>query len=106
MCMHGFLRSDTIRATLSQELQVLLPPLPEGAKVLRRVQLIVPASPAIYVMVDPNETDVGMNKNYNFPQMHPGQVIQFSLAPCQRLAGMSGVGTAPLSLVVEQFAME
>lgn len=101
--MHGFIRSETVRATLSQELRILLQPTTE--KVLRRVQVIVPASPRVYCVVDPKEADVGTNKNYNFPVFHPGQVIQFTLAPSQSLAGMADVGRADLALVVENYSL-
>ena len=88
-----FLRTEIIRATCTQELQLFLPAL-DNACSLRQVQVVVPSSPQVFTVLDASKEDLGMNKNFNWPAIHPGQVVDFVLGPKQTLALGCATGTA------------
>lgn len=104
MCDLKHVRTEILRATLSQEITKLLDKT-DGTQ-HRRVQVIVPAAPQVFVAVDVKEGDdgdVGTNKVYNLPIFHPGQPIEFPLGCAQTLSGACASGFAPVTLIIEYY---
>lgn len=104
--MHGlkFLHSTLERKTLSQELQVVVDPLPDGDARLRKVQFIVPQAPQVFAAIDPSDLDLMTSRPYSQAPIYPGQVIEFWLAPEQRMAAQADVGVAHTSVITEFYA--
>lgn len=101
-----FLKSESERTTLSQELRVIVEPLADGDTRLRRIQLIVPQAPQVYAKVDPDDADLMTSRPYNTAPIYPGQVIQFWLAPDQRLAAQASEGIALASVLTEFYTAQ
>jgi hypothetical protein len=102
-------RKPTIadRITLVQEARVFLEPdadAPAGS--WRRVQILVPQSPEVFIGIDRKPTALGLDRNYKVPLFPPGAQITLALLPGQFLMGMSGSGFALVSIVVEYFGGE
>lgn len=107
--MHGPPRKKTIadRIQLTQEARVFLEPevdAPPGA--WRRVQVMIPPSPDVFVAIDQKPTDIGLNRNYKVPLFPPGAQIILALRSDQFLTGMAGEGYALVSITVEYFGGE
>lgn len=101
-----FLRTQTDRTTLSQELRVIVEPLTDGDTRLRRIQLVVPQAPQVYTKIDPDDADLMTSRPYNTAPIYPGQVIQFWLAPDQRLAAQAAEGIALASVITEFYTAQ
>ena len=95
--------TEMIRARVKQELREILPAetgAPEEA--LRRVTVLVPASPAIMFTIDhPTPLEAGPNRTYDVPELPPSQVFRFWLRREQKLYAASKSGMGVVSLVVE-----
>lgn len=101
MCEPKFLRSRMVRATVSQEIRNIL-----GcglAGVFRRVQVLVPPSPQVFAAIDLPPEDLGSNKVYNLPILHPGQFVEFPLGAGQTLYAACSEGVAPVTLIIEEY---
>ena len=95
------------RIMLVQEAHTFLQPeidAPPGA--WRRVQVIIPESPEVFIGIDRTPEEIGLNRNYKMPRYAPGAQIELSLLPEQFLTGMSGTGFAVVSIIVEHFGGE
>ncbi len=93
-------RTEIRRLTVTQEIQeILAEPLKPG--VCRKVQILAPQSPTIFIAIDVPEEDVGTNKTFNLPIYHPGQFVEFPLGGDQKLYGACAVGFAVITLILE-----
>jgi hypothetical protein len=96
-----------VRVLLSQEIRTFLEPeldAPPGS--WRRVQLLIPQSPEVYLGIDQKPEALGLNRNYKLPLYPPGAQITVALLPHQFLSGCAGIATAKLSMIVEHFGGE
>lgn len=127
--------TDIYRTTVSQEARIVLAPLnprvrerlglepsrtpyevvahdPHAQRVrapntaLRRVQLLVPATPALAVATDVTPEYIGENHIYKMPFIPSGFACEFYLQPDQWLTAMAERGFCELGLVVEYFLRE
>ena len=105
MCNLQHVTTKVLRRTLTQEIQALLPPNTDP-NIERRVQIIVPPTPTVYIALDLPEEDVMSNKTYNLPPLHPGNFVDFPLGKDQQLYGACAVGTATITLVIEHYLVE
>lgn len=88
------------RVPLTQEANVMLPPIAEPLD--RLVQILVPVSgAAVFVGLDITPEEIGPNRVYKLAPFPPGQTIRFRLAPEQWLVGAVDTGRAAISLIIE-----
>jgi len=105
MCDLKFIRTEMRRTTVAQEIQKILGPC-EG-NLHRKVQVIIPQSPQVFVDLDLTEGDTGnvmTNKVFNMPVMHPGQFLEFPMGCTQQLYAASSEGFALVTLVIEYYS--
>lgn len=101
MCDLKFLRLEIIRVSLTQEMQEILgcgDPLQ-----VRKVQLLVPQTPQVYLGVDIAPEDIGMNKTFNQPPVYFGNYMQFPVGPMQKLYAATGIGVATCTMIIEHY---
>ena len=101
--MDGIIYKPTraMRATLTQEITIFLPPEPAAPGCYRVVQVMVPESPKVSIDFDQNPEALGVNREYKIPTWPPNAQIRFDLLPGQWLVGASNVGYAEVSLIIE-----
>ncbi len=92
------------RITLTQELRYVLEAepvdgLPPGS--MRRVQIVVPPEPKVYMKIDGDPNAVGPNRTYKMPTLAPGAMIRFELMPEQCIIMAADNGFAEVSIIVE-----
>lgn len=107
--MHGRPRkpTETHRITLVEDIRVFLDPeLDAPAGSWRRVQLIIPSSPEIFIALDRKPTDLGLDRTYKLPPFSPGAQIAIALQPQQFIAGATGSGFGVVGMIVEYFGGE
>lgn len=93
--------TEIIRTTVTQEVRVVLQPCAvQGARV-RKVQVLVPDSPKVYMDLDVSPDEVGPNRTYKLPVIPPGVSITFHVLPGQHLVAASGSMNAEVTLIVE-----
>ena len=93
--------------TLVEDIRVFLEPeLGAGAGTWRRVQLIIPSSPEIFIALDRKPTEFGLDRVYKLPPFPPGAQITMALMPDQFLVGASGSGFGVVGMIVEYFGGE
>jgi len=98
--------TKTYRATLTQEARVIVPALPSGSvhwhpSHHRKVQLLIPESPAVFFGLDVHPDALGPNRFYKLPEWPPGAPIEFKLLAGQWIVGVSEVGLAAVSVLIE-----
>ncbi len=101
MCDLKFLRSEILRTTVSQEVQCILGAGAAGQQ--RKVQILVPPSPQVFAGLDVAAEDVGMNKTFNMPVIHAGQLVEFPLGCAQALYAACAEGFALVTLIIEHY---
>lgn len=97
------------RLTLSQELRYVLEAEPsEGAPAgaMRRVQLLIPPEPKIYMKIDGDPNAYGPNRTYKVPVVAPGAMVRFELTADQSIIMAADNGMADVSIIVEYIAPE
>jgi hypothetical protein len=96
------------RETLTQEARVILKPeegAPPGS--YRKVQITIPPSPPIFAGIDQpvqkryGQSGIGPNRDYELPNLPPGQCIEFALLPEQFLTASARPGLGFVSLIIE-----
>lgn len=95
------------RVLLTQEIRTFLDPeadAPEGS--WRRVQVLIPQSPDVFIGIDQKPEKLGLNRNYKLPLYPPGAQITLALLPGQFLSGCAGLNHAVVSVIVEHFGGE
>lgn len=106
--MKLYRNTEMKRATLVQEARVILAAdetAPAGS--YRRVQILVPASPSMYLGIDMHpqqgfsDNGIGPNRTYKVPPLTPGQTIVVRLLPKQALMAMSEESLCFTSLIIE-----
>lgn len=95
--------TEVIRATCIQELRVILGPeagpVPVGG--YRKVQVMIPPSPTIFLMLDVDPRELGLNRTYKVPVMSSGARLELHLLPHQFIIAASEERIGDVSLVVE-----
>ena len=103
-----YAKTTTMRTTLSQEARIVMPAdpgAPPGS--MRKVQVLVPDGPVVYCGIDMpvqrafSEAGVGPNRNYELPQLQPGQRTTMRLMPDQTITMSSSSGLAYVTLICE-----
>lgn len=98
-------RKDTefLRATVSQEIrQVLAPDVDSPEASVRRVQILVPLSPKLYVSLEPDaDRKFGTDRTYKMPVAPPGAALIVWLRPGQPIFAAAAEQFAELALTVE-----
>lgn len=104
-------RTQILRVTLMQEVREFF-----VAQQWCRVQVVIPASPIVYIdedikvgfegtqNIDPIEgetSQIGPDRTYKMPEMQPGARYDFRLAPGQNLVGAVKQGKAHFAIIVE-----
>lgn len=95
-------KTQILRETVVQEARVILPPehdAPPGS--VRRVQVLIPPSPTVFMDEDVTPEELGPNKNYKMPTMAPGARLVFYLLPEQWLVANAAERFANISIVCE-----
>lgn len=96
-----------VRVRLVQEARVFLDPeLDAPAGAWRRVQILIPQSPEVFIGIDRVPERLGLNRTYKLPLYPPGAQITLALLPHQFLTGASGINTANVSMIIEFFGGE
>lgn len=72
----------------------------QNAAVVRKVQVVVPASPETFWAVDVLPETLGPGRLYKVPPFAPGQTIKLSLAPWQWLIAGAITDTALSTIIV------
>ncbi len=95
------------RATLKKISEVILEP-EEGAHPLswREVTFIVPDEPKVAVSAKLHPEDVALDRFYRYAPWYPNRNTPICLRPGQWLAGMSEVGIAQCTLMIEYHVPE
>lgn len=105
---HRPYKATTIsRLSLTREVRVVLEPevdAPAGS--YRLVQVMIPASPPVFIGLDVDPKEVGLNRTYKLPLAPPGQFLRFALMPHQFLVAASDTGFAVSSLIVQHLGGE
>ncbi|UCC73993.1 MAG: hypothetical protein JSV86_05400 [Gemmatimonadota bacterium] len=90
------------RATVVQEARIIVEPEHDaGPGSYRRVQLLIPPSPAVFAQNDVLPEDLGPNRHYKLPRMAPGQKTDFHLLPHQFITAAAAETIAEVSVIVE-----
>lgn len=95
------------RITMPQEIRVLLPPeleAPEGS--WRKVQIVLPGSPSVFLGLDIDPQTLGLNRSYKLAKMSSSVPLVFVLTPEQFIIGGSDIGIAYASIVVQYLTGE
>lgn len=90
------------RATVTQEIRVVLEPdpgAPPGS--IRRVQIVVPSEPKLYIGFDVDPAKLGPGYVKRLPELAPGQLVKFELQPQQSVVLAADIGMASPSIFVE-----
>jgi hypothetical protein len=97
------LAKDTqiLRRTVTQEVRVILPSCTDSVVKERKVQVLIPDSPKVFMDLDVSPEDVGPNRTYKLPVIPPGVTITFHIKPGQYLVAATDKTTAEVSLIVE-----
>lgn len=102
--MELYAPTRTFRATLTQEARVIVPAV-AGVHAQpgchRLVQLLIPEAPAVFFGLDVTPEALGPNRFYKLPEWPPGAPIEFKLLAGQWIVGVSEVGLAAVSVIIE-----
>jgi hypothetical protein len=91
-----------IRATLSQEIRVVLPADDSSAgSLIRCVQIVPPPEPLLYVGLDVHPHEIGLNNVKHLAEIVGGRIIKFHLRPEQWVVMAADQGFASVTIVVE-----
>lgn len=103
--MMNFLARPTeiIRTTVKQEVSVILKPCADASVRERKVQVLVPETPKVFMALDVEPGWVGPNRTYKLPVIPPGVSITFHLQPGQVLVAAADAGVAEVTVIVESF---
>lgn len=104
--MHTRPRKPTLilRENITQDLRVVLEPeLDAPADSYRRVQVLIPPSPDVFVGLDVSPEELGINRTYKVPLMAPGAQIPLHLQAHQFIIAAVGESNTPLTIIVEFF---
>jgi len=93
--------TEILRTTVVQEARVVLEPCIDSRVRVRRVQLLIPSSPMVYVGLDVTPDELGPNRTYKLPVMPVGATIELLLGPEQFIVAAADEQFAFLGLVVE-----
>lgn len=106
--MKLYRKTQMQRATLVQEARVILEAEQSAPELsYRRVQILVPPSPPMYLGIDTHpqqgfeDGGIGPNRTYKVPPLPPGQAVIVRLLPEQTLMAMSEEGLCFTSLIIE-----
>lgn len=100
--MHNLVRpTEMIRATVVQEARVVLEPCLDPNVKVRRVQVLVPASPPLLGGLDTTPDNIGPNRTYKIMVLPPGAAIVFHLRNEQFLVLAAQEAKAHPTLIVE-----
>lgn len=89
--------SKMFRGTCVQEWRIIVDP----EDVFREVQLFIPDSPRVSLLLDTDPKDLGLNRNYKGVGVPPGQNITIRLAPGQFVLGIAHENFAEVGVIVE-----
>ena len=94
--------TEILRCQVKQELREILGVEDAPEDTLRRVSVLVPASPTCFLSIDhPTPLEAGPDRTYDLPELPPSVVIRFWLRREQRLFAAAKAGMGTLGLVVE-----
>ena len=95
-------RTEITRTQLTQEVRIFVPPCPEGAGLVRKVQLLIPqGDPQVLVGLDVLPEDIGPNRVYKLAPVPSNQDVKFTLDPCQWLVGAVNVSHLAITVIVQ-----
>jgi hypothetical protein len=98
------------RATVDQQSRVAVTPEePEigNPHAIRRVRVVVPGSPNVFVCVDPAPADINTNRGpYIWPMATENYPTEILLRPEQSLALVAEIGLAQVSIIIEYLDCE
>lgn len=99
--------TQIMRLTLTQEVRVVLEPeLGAPAGSYRQVQVMIPASPKVYLALDVDPKTLGLNRNYKLPVAPPGAFLSFTLLPEQFVVMCADIGLSISSVIVQHLGGE
>lgn len=98
--------TEWLRRIVDEQLKLILEPevgaADLSADTYRRVQILIPASPPIFVSIDsPVPGDVALSRDYKIPPATPNTKLDFVLQPHQIVYAGATEGYAVLGLIVE-----
>lgn len=100
-------KTETRRVMLTESIRVFLEPeLDAPPNGWRRVQLIIPSSPDIFIDLDKKPEEYGLDRVYKLPPFPPGAQVTLALYPEQFIVGAAGNGFGVVGMIVEYFGGE
>ena len=111
--MLKLIHTDFIRVTLTQEVRVVVPAIDVTRKEFakfkgchRKLQMLIPESPEIYLDNDILPEQVGPNRTYKLPTIPPNVPVRFHLRLDQFLVAACEEGFAETAALVEYWREE